>query len=719
MGTRPRRQTIGLGMAVFSFAFILRALFLEADPPDDLSWSLSPFLDGPMAMTPARLAVQGSQGLSPEHTHGDANPFISLVLTGVMSLLGAGLWQGRIIFVLAGSASCALLYVVLLGFADKWTSALAGFFLAINYIFVQYNRLAMEETLVIFFGLAGLAVARFGQSGAARTFLGGTLLSVGGLLIKLHGLLFILVFVLTSLAVPGSSPSRTLFKRLIHRCWPLAGGILLVWMFAGLAGLKPAYPPLGQYFIAKGQEDPSGLAGLTLSQNEPGRSGDSRWPDLVERAVRTVRDLPGRYLTIGLGTRLFSRMPVLTALSLALLISFFSNLKGSFSAQPTLTLFAIWLLAGIFTLGLLRYRPLRYELLLVPPMCALAAVALSNLVRATPEGAPLRSPGIGCFIGLIPFVYQGSYRACEAMVGSGLRLPGLGPDDFPAVLIWPHWLVSVFVAAVVGALVIARFLSRLFTWMSPWWRSLEPGIRWSITVTMILGSIAVQISHYFRSYELMKYDTLAASRDLRDVIAPGSVVAGALADAVTIETKYPSCTYSNFQGDIDKVLERCPDATHLITSVSNLPALNWRGFQSLRSKSLVPICAHQIGPRRRFLVISGQLKASRVLEIVFRIHKGKPITPTAFERAVMHLLDGNEASAQVEFRRFLEDHPRHLPTLLQLASLAARSSDRSSAYKQYLDKCFAQISQDPRRTNEHEVTNIMHLQHNPGGRLIP
>jgi 4-amino-4-deoxy-L-arabinose transferase-like glycosyltransferase len=344
-----------LATAIFLLSLVPRTLFLQADPPRDLSWSLAPFTDDPAAMTPARLAVQERQGLAAGSAHPDSNPFVSLLLKAVMSVLGTGLWQGRILFAMAGSGCCVLLFVLVRKRLPNQAAVLAGLLLAGNFVFIQYNRLALEETLVIFFGMSALALVEADRPGIWRALAAGGCLAAGAVLVKLHGWLFVPVAGLAvCLSVSRSHGER---KPRDLAAWLGAGaaGFTVVWLAGTAFGLKPVYAELGQYLRSPAVQPAAG-------------------PILA--ALGFFDEMLGRTLTIGLGTRLTMRMPMEVLLALVLTLSVASrHPKRWLQMDGSTTILLLWLLFGVLSLGLLRYRPLRYELLLVPPLCGLAALA--------------------------------------------------------------------------------------------------------------------------------------------------------------------------------------------------------------------------------------------------------------------------------------------------------------------------------------------------------
>jgi hypothetical protein len=96
------------------------------------------------------------------------------------------------------------------------------------------------------------------------------------------------------------------------------------------------------------------------------------------------------FITTGytLGTDFFFRMPLLFILSMLFLLSYFlkifrvKNILKNLKSSSRLELFfGLWLVAGIFALMIWNYRPLRYQIILIPPMCALSAFCLFDFLN--------------------------------------------------------------------------------------------------------------------------------------------------------------------------------------------------------------------------------------------------------------------------------------------------------------------------------------------------
>jgi len=638
-------------VAIFGLALVLRVLFLQADPPADLSWSLAPFTDGPAAMTPARLAVQARAGLVDDGAHFTSNPFVSLLLQVVMSVLGTGLWQGRVLFVLAGCGCCCLLFLLMRRGGNEFGAVLAGLLLAANFVFIQYNRLALEETLVIFFGLTALVLLCRERAAIWSTAAAGVSLGIGATLVKLHGWAFVPVAVLAVLSGPRRTKTAS-DRRLKVEMVAASAAFVAVWLVGTLASFGPVYADLGQYFHPPADQGASGST-----------------PSLL----RYTDDLVGRYRTVGLGTRLFARMPVVCLLALLTVVPVARQRPVEWTRLDRTTAAMIaWFLTGLLSLGMLRYRPLRYELLLVPPLCGLAAIAISRALHhartrnARTTGAETNPTGlIGALLTvalLVPVLNvaltEGLYYLGEPVWSKlDLTVRDLRP-------IWPVWHAVIAVPAAVIALGSAFLWSRGEFLVS---RALRPSSRGLAVAGVILAACAVPQSVLLvRNWRAMPYDTLTASRDLAAVLDRRAVVAGQLADALTIETSIRPQAGNLERLSLRKARQVCPTATHFLVRALETPEgkryLPDDIAGAVRSGGLSVLRSYAMGP-------SGSNDArERVTQVLLRSNRTTDAA-TAFEKAMAALADQDLASARLHFEGFAANHSDHALTLLCLALL--------------------------------------------------
>ena len=694
----PRDLVIPIG--ILGLALVPRLLFLQADPSHDLSWSLAPFTDGPAAMTPARMGVQTARGAVFPQAPFDSNPTTTILLRGLMALLGTGLWQGRLLFALAGSASCLLLYLLVARIEGRWAGASAGLLLALNYISIQYSRLALEETLIVLLGLVALSFVRgegsgehCGQSdgppdrpkttGLWRPIATGMLLAAGAIMVKLHGWLFVPVAGLYAAQCFGSRVGNWWRKPFLRWMVAAASGFFLLWIAASVLHLTPVYAGLSQYF--------------SLPSPGPGGAGPA-----ASTLWRFPNDIVGRFLTLGLGTGLFARMPLVSLLGWLLLLGSLSRSPGRSEDAPRATPFHFWLLLGALSLGFLRYRPLRYETLIISPLCALAGTALVRMASGAFSGRGFSINARTCliwFAGLLPVAHLLVVQALRHLAQAGWNpLELTHTDFFPQ---WPHWRPGLVLPAMVLAAAMAALSLQLQARDSVSWLRTELGKCRTVAGLVLVACCLLQVVPLISYFASLKFNTLAASRDAGLILDRDAVVTGRFADAVTIETALCSFTLSERVTSLAEVLSRFPDTTHLLVTADETHTS--RCFDSpavghlVREGLLLPVRSYLMGPSIR---VPGMMRCQVLLRLPDRRAQ---CPPTDFEEGVARLRAGDLEPAREAFGRFLQTHPGHVATLLKLAALEAARAEAGGGSGAPLRNAQDLVSRPGARYNEWDL----------------
>ena len=149
---RPSRQ-MGAGLlAILAVATLLRGLFPSADPPWNPSVGVVWHDEGAWVHSARNRALYGSWIVDGDHW----NPlFIAPVFSALeyvsFAVLGVGVRQARLVSEVAGVVSVLLLSLGIRRIAGGPAGLIAGAMLATNYVYVMYNRAAiMEATMVAF-----------------------------------------------------------------------------------------------------------------------------------------------------------------------------------------------------------------------------------------------------------------------------------------------------------------------------------------------------------------------------------------------------------------------------------------------------------------------------------------------------------------------------------------------------------------------------------------
>jgi hypothetical protein len=591
-------------------------------------------------ISPARQAILEEQGFIARSTHPNSNPFVAGIIRIFLWATGLGHWQGRLLFVIAGGLSCVAMMLILCRDQHSPTALCGGMLLATNYVFFQYNRLALEENLVNLFGLFSFACLR--TLNLRLSFLSGLLAGVMVFLIKLHGLVYVAAMALALWSCWFSLPQVR--SSLVKIAFAWLAGFALLSVVGTLFKIKPAYAPLGQYFVGALDEEPT------------------------SPIVTYLLETPSRTLSVGAKSDLFVRMPATFLLAWVFLLSLIgrsetdSSKKNSVEKEPAFIsselILACMVTATFAGLSLLRYRPLRYEALLIPSLTGLSALLVGRLLAGTDKGAETKQ--------LITDPIGGGYMLCLRCLRA-------------AVLFYMIHLVLTVLTGLIFAgpdasvTTPARLTFTLLLWLTvlQFWQPLslaasrafaKPRVARAVAVVSLLALAGIQgwqSVHYFRSASV---NTISSSRNVAPLFPSGFLITGEFADALSVETKYASHPYSSLNPSIHEALEQSPNTDGLLVSalerdgkwVFHLGGVS----EEIRKGNWMPILAQSLGP------VSEESRIVQVL--IARAATGH------YPLAMSCLLTGDERSARHHLRKFLEIHPNHIPALLYTVALDSK-----------------------------------------------
>ena len=343
----------GRGGILLACLFV-RLVALGADPPPWLSWSTGLYTDEGFYTLDARHeALFGT--LAPGDFHDRLlSPLLSLLQQGVFTLLGAGLLQARLLSVVFGLLTVAVFW---LGLRRAWGTRAAdigALFLGLVPPFALYNRLALQETPMVFWLVLAFTLWVYGARRPALYALAGLSVAVA---MVFKGLALLAA---PALAVPPA---------------PNAGGAGFGRDAPGVMRLSLAPPPLG-----------AGGAILGLSLYAALWYGPHH-AELARMATyyRLHQMQPQSWHSLGLNVRrafvggergIFPYLLVMLPVPCGLAGWGLWHGKRLSGAGRFL---ALWLSGGLLFCLLSSYAPSRYYVLFLPALAGLAACALSRM----------------------------------------------------------------------------------------------------------------------------------------------------------------------------------------------------------------------------------------------------------------------------------------------------------------------------------------------------
>ncbi|HEX7400591.1 MAG TPA: hypothetical protein VF369_00305, partial [candidate division Zixibacteria bacterium] len=352
---------------IVGITFIGGVLFLSADPPQ-ISWSQDVATDPPQYTYFARNhVIWGSWDLFGHNRFVFfLKSFTTVFSYVIFTLFGTGRFQSNLVAVVLNLMSMIFFFFALSKVFNKRVAFLTLFFLGINYVFIMYGRNPFLEISAIFLIVLGffflvysydrnLLLVPSGVCFATGIFFGKTMAAFT--LAPCLGVLLLWMFEHYS-----TSDRKINFKPLI-----LFGvGFLAIALFWLFFSYLPSKREVASYL----GEQALGLYGFPM-------------------AFQSVTGFIVALFTFGIETRVFFNifflMPVLFLLSLLGFIWYFIKrpsvkelIKQRDQKSQAEFFLVFWFLVSFFVVMSLNYRPLRYHLYLIPPMCALSGLWLDS-----------------------------------------------------------------------------------------------------------------------------------------------------------------------------------------------------------------------------------------------------------------------------------------------------------------------------------------------------
>jgi len=488
----PRAFLLAILLAC-SFALLLRAAFQPADPPSHATVGITWHDEGVWAHNARNRALFGAWRLD------GWNPmYVSPVFTGLewvsFDALGVGLRQARLPSILMSAVSVLALAFGIRAIGNRMSAALAAFFLATNYVYVMYGRVALLEATMV-----SLVVASWSCYAAARTrpALGAAagMLAIAAFFTKASAAFFLVGMGLDCCWAIGrhlAARRRDVEARIGSDTRREAAAA--VWTMAGLATAGIAtlavfvMPNLDEYVFYNLR-----LYGARRSASGVGI--------LVDRAswLPIIHDF-------------FTRMLVLTWISVAsVVVTLFTWHRRPMGER----LLWLWVVLGVAELILQDTGNERRFVFLIPAMAGMTALVLARDFRLLPAGAG-RLP-LTRIWWAAPVVAFGLY----VVWGSVARLPYLYQVR-PGVRL----AAGLAVVSLAGLMAgwhrgVGRFLERTWT----------PAT--AIAVALIItGADLAQYGQWARQ---RTYKNVDASRALGRLLPWGTPVLGKLANGMSLE----------------------------------------------------------------------------------------------------------------------------------------------------------------------------------------
>jgi tetratricopeptide (TPR) repeat protein len=616
-------------------AFAGGVIHLNADPPA-ISWSQDVATDPPQYTNFARNKVLWDSWVvyPPNRLVFFLKSFSSVASYVVFSIFGTGRSQANLVAVLLNLLTMLFLFLALRKVFGKRAAFFSFFLLAINYVFIMYGRNLFLEisalfllTLGFYFAISGFKKQALlipsGICFAAAIFFGKTMAAF-----ILPACLIVLL--LWMFQYYSASERRIDIRPPIF----LAAGFLSVVIFWLFFSYLPAQREVAGYL----GEQALGLYGFPL-------------------ALKSISGFISSLFTFG--TDLFYRMPVAFLLSFLGLLLFFRN-RPSFGElirhrddrSKAAAFIVIWFLAAFFVLMILNYRPLRYQIYLIPPLAALAGLWLDRLV--SPERARKASSGVLFWVVflvavtfVVNYVITTLYTLSRKQVSLGSSLP-----------------IALVVTIICGALYFWRLsalrkASREAAGPSP------AGLKLLLALFLILVAFVVNGWQYVSWASSPTYSLNRSSLDLGKLLSPEAVISGPYGPALVWDNRLRDLIHMFGVTQPDPRLFMTYPITHLALE---------RGGNRDRAFKDYPEVMNQSPVVATYWLRNIPVDIYRIAEHTGN-SRAEAYPLSDFEKAKLLLDQGNDDSALVMLEQFVSRNPDNYSGYVALAEMYFNLND--------------------------------------------
>jgi tetratricopeptide (TPR) repeat protein len=533
----------------------------------------------------------------------------------------------------------------------------AALFLGVNYLFLMCNRCLFVENTAIFFTTLGFSlfvlVTKRSASGEKGNplllFLSGLVLTIPPFFAKLQSafipFLAFLVLIISLLRNPNLNNWR---KRIVPSLYFITGVVITSALWLVFVYL-PASSQVSGYL----SQQSLGLYGKPHSLESIGN---------FLKAIFSLGQVSGVYADelFGQGTNLFFLMPIIFVLSVFFVLIFalrlFSEeshsdrkknkfLANLFSFSESRLFFVLWALGAFVALFPWNYRPLRYQLLLVFPLCILAAFGLDEFLIKKDSSKRGKVSFLFYPISFILITF-GIFH----LISFYLKIKqSLG--SYPSVL-----GISIFLSALVNS-ILYLILSRKRKGKKA--GAKRTNIKELLVLIVVLLFLFIQLSQFIAWAKNPQYSLYKSSVDLGSVLSPDAVISGPYCSALTIDNRLPNVIHMFAADEPDPLLFKKFPITHLALE---------RGINKKKAFEDYPQVMKNAKVVTTYWIRSMPVDIYRIAET-----SGNPKTQnyklSNFEEAKLLLEQGQVDSAIVRLNQFVSRSPQNFSGYRALAEI--------------------------------------------------
>jgi 4-amino-4-deoxy-L-arabinose transferase-like glycosyltransferase len=545
----------------------------------------------------------------------------SLVAYLWFSVKGVSLQNANMVGVLLSLGGLLFLILGLMRYHRPWVTAVIAFCYVINVTLLTYGRLSYLENGLIFLTAAVFLVyVRWGYR-LWGVVLAGGLAALAMLTGKLFGALLLPALVL---AILFSGRNRR---------WRDAVTSVVSFAITSVVAVMLLYGSDLPAAVRYAQEQSLGLWGFPRGLTSP-------W-SFFEHLIAYGFENHLYFLDVDLLLFLF--------VSFLLLCLHLNRQRRLGTLPPTIQLLVFWVSLGILAFSPLNYSPLRYALLVIPPMILLCFALLDTSLDA--QGITLARPGRMETVLLIFAFWIVLFHS----VGNIFFL-----DTLPRPIRALTW--ATLPAAVGLAFLVRSVLTR---------RTVHISRRMMIiasTVLVAFSTVFNSIQIYRKHIREHNFNIAEANLDLQHILGPDAVVSGPYAPALTVDTDRMAFIHLFGVAKVDTTLfDRYP-VTHLVSDVSN-----WK--QAVKD---YPALA-EVTPITTYWIRDVEVRLFNISK-VFNNPKARSYQETDYEKAVQYYQKGQYDTAGVLSYQFYQNHPESKSGGLLLADILMKFGKYDETY---------------------------------------
>jgi len=496
------------------FFLAIRIYHLGADPPIYLSSSGGLFGDEAALAQNARNKILFGNWITDGWNPIIYNPIFTVLEYLYFSGLGVGLIQLRLVNISFVFFSFILLFSALKEDTKKRLAVICILLLGSNYIFIMYSRLGLNDTFLVFPLVLTLFLWQKGLNKYPILFLAGV--SSFACYVTKASALYFIVAVLISL-------SFAIFKKYSEEKNIRVIIIPFVYFLSGLC-ISLIFWYIFFFIPLKTQ-----FASVKMS-----------WFNLA------IPSSPSRLwnnLTSFTFLKYMSRTPIELILSWCyapLLI--YDLIKHWKKVQPLELLAFLWLIGGYLALNGLNYRPLRYFIPLIPPLCISASFFLDRLWKIASNGKIKSNKVVFYLVVYASWIYI-FHRYC-------IGYHGILKEIFSFLVI----------TAIVSLLYFVIQRLRLISMVSRG-NSVFKIMTHSAVISIIILALTINGSQYIKWAGSAKYSVINISEDLGRML-DRAYIAGLWSPLATIENEHKALYVGNRWFNYRNTFKKYP-ITHL------------------------------------------------------------------------------------------------------------------------------------------------------------